>query len=210
MEGIIFPMDSHTHINCSDVEKQFHGGFTGFPQDQWSQQEDLSSFMSELSSNSPQEYNAALGLASNANLAHAPTSPASTDATRVDTPTTSEGSSPLTRDSPLLECGTCHWRPDMGGKRTDKKLRLAVEKHVKRNHQSRDYQCSVCNQSFRNRPDNVKPHVARKHPGMLEKLYPKTAQQDGGPQGEKARASMPITGSQRSPSRGKYVRFQRG
>lgn len=220
MEGMIFPMDSHAHINYSDVEKQFRGEFTGFPQDQWSQQDDLSSFMSDIPSNSPQEYCAALQLTSDANLAHDPSSPASTDATMVDTPTTSAGSSPSTSDSPLLECEICHWRPDMGGKRTDKKLRLAVEKHVKRNHQSRDYQCIVCNQSFRNRPDNVKPHVARKHPGMLEKLYPKTAQQSGGHQYEKARASakpaakrrmsLPLLSSQASSARGRPARLQRG
>ncbi|KAK7698182.1 hypothetical protein SLS64_012752 [Diaporthe eres] len=213
MEGMIFPMGNHTHINYSDVEKQFRGEFTGFPQDQWSQQDDLSSFMPDLPSNSPQEYCAGLEITSDANLAHDPSSPASTDATMVDTPTTSAGSSPSTSDSPVLECGICHWRPDTSVKRSLKKLTAAVEKHITRNHRSKNSQCPICYQVFKNRPDNVKPHVTRKHPERLASLYPTKAVPDDS-QNENPSTPARTTPKKRasqsaSPPGRKHMRFQR-
>lgn len=218
-----FPLDSQNNVNYGDVEKEFHGDFTGFPQDQLIQPEDLSSLFShELPASSPQDSCAALELASEADLSQDLSSPTFTDVTMIDTPLTSEGSSPSTSDSPLLECEECHWRPDnTKGKREFKKLKLAVEKHVKRQHQSGDHECSVCKQPF-SRPDNVKPHIFRKHPTEFEKLYGKTKRKDVGPLGEKARGpavkpaarrrvSMPAAStSQVSPTRGKLVRHSHG
>lgn len=237
IEGMIppsFPVDSHTTINYGDVEKEFPGDFPSLSQDQWAQQEDLSSLMYELSDNSPQEYDSIMELATNASLADDVSSQASTDITMIDTPTTvdtpatSVGPSPTTSDSSsLLECQECKWKPDMKVNRPFKKLRLAVEKHVKRNHQSRDYQCPLCDQVIKKRPDNVKQHVFKKHPEEFDELYPKVAagaQQSGGghTHGDKARApalgkpaarrraSMPLPATQASPTRAKHLRFSRG
>ncbi|KKY34314.1 hypothetical protein UCDDA912_g05719 [Diaporthe ampelina] len=221
MEGMIpcFPDTSNLNITFSDVEKECQGELTSFYQFQWGQQEGSSSFMPCLLVDPAQQAYPGLEVTSSADPAHELYSPASTDVVMIDTPTTSEGSSPTTSDSPLLECEICHWRPDMGGKRPSNKLRLAVEKHVKRNHYSRDYRCRVCNQSFRNRPDNVKPHVRRKHPSKLAELYPETTAQQDGPQpcdkaralakpAARRRASMPTPTSQASPARVKSVRRQ--
>lgn len=220
IEAIIpcLPMNSHTNINFNNVEQGFHGEFTNLPQDQWIQPEEIL-IMPELPGNSPQEYGSIMELASNADLAHDLSSPVSTDATMVDTPATSEGSSPLTSASSLLECQECHWKPDMKANRPFKKLRLAVEKHVKRNHKSRNYQCPFCDQIIQKRPDNVKQHVVKKHPEQADELYPKTAvQQSGGyAQGEKVRApalgkvsTRRLQTSLASPTRAKHPRFSRG
>ncbi|KAG8168724.1 hypothetical protein KVR01_001473 [Diaporthe batatas] len=88
--------------------------------------------------------------------------------------TTIDGqSSPSSPSSPSPHsCPKCKWSPDTtGGNRSPSKLRQAVEKHFKRNHMSQDHLCPACPQSFRNRPDNVKPHVKRKHPEVFMKLY---------------------------------------
>lgn len=235
IEGIIpcFPIDSQTNINFNDVEQGLHGEFTNLPQDQWIQPEEVL-IMPELPGNSPQEYCDIMGLAFSAGLTHDISSPASTDVTMVnspmtaDTPATSVGPSPPTSASSLLECQECQWRPDMKVNRPFKKLRLAVEKHVKRNHQSRDYECPICHQVFKNRPDNVKQHVSKKHPEKVDELYPKAAaaQQNGGGHthvekvrapalgkpGARRRASMPlpVTGTQASPTRARHLRFSRG
>lgn len=52
--------------------------------------------------------------------------------------------------------------------RSIKQRQTAVERHMKRNH---SHHCPICLQSFKNCPDNVKPHVARKHPQLLSTLY---------------------------------------
>lgn len=74
-----------------------------------------------------------------------------------------------------IKCQYCAWQPVRWG-RSVQKLRLAVEKHIKRNHEARDDFCPVCLQGFRNRPDNMKPHIARKHPDVFDSFYPKTTQ----------------------------------
>lgn len=79
---------------------------------------------------------------------------------------------PARDDQVLPECDLCGWTPDRSTARSLKKLRLAVDKHLKRNHATRDYRCPVCGQTFRNRLDNVKPHVKRKHPQIFSQLYP--------------------------------------
>lgn len=78
----------------------------------------------------------------------------------------------------IPECPTCQWRPDRTVLRSIKKEKLAVERHIKRNHKAQNYSCPICPQTFRNRPDNVKPHVARKHPESYHSLYPKKAAHD--------------------------------
>lgn len=143
-------------------------------------------------------------------------SPVSSDVTMVDSPTTSEASPPAV-GSPTPKCKICKWVPDTSVKRSLKKLAAAVEKHITRNHKSRNSQCPICYQVFKNRPDNVKPHVARKHADMLASLYPTKAVLDA-PQHEKpimpARTTLKRrashSASQASPARGKQVRFQRG
>ncbi|KAJ0116788.1 hypothetical protein J7T55_009939 [Diaporthe amygdali] len=52
----------------------------------------------------------------------------------------------------------------------------AIQTHVKRNHECEDYHCPISNKAFKNRPDNVEPHVARKHPEFLTSLYPRGAE----------------------------------
>lgn len=81
---------------------------------------------------------------------------------------------PSTMHEPLVpKCLECGWRPDTkNSKRSLDKLRQAVEKHLKRNHQNREYKCPVCPHSFKNRPDNVKSHIMRKHPERFNQLYP--------------------------------------
>lgn len=74
---------------------------------------------------------------------------------------------------PCLQCSICQWAPDTKVRRSQRKLKMAMEKHMKRNHQSRGYSCPICNQGFRNRPDNVKQHIRRKHPESFDSLYPK-------------------------------------
>lgn len=99
----------------------------------------------------------------------------------METPRIMEGqtwadnsSLPPARDERALpQCAVCGWKPYMGSPaRSLAKLRQAVDKHFKRNHTTRDYRCPVCHQTFRNRLDNVKPHVKRMHPQIFSQLYP--------------------------------------
>ncbi|KAL1853897.1 hypothetical protein Daus18300_011639 [Diaporthe australafricana] len=87
---------------------------------------------------------------------------------------------PAARQTP--ECQYCQWKPEPDF-RSMKKLKQAVQKHIKRNHESQDYHCPVCSQAFKNRPENVKPHVFRKHRLVFDSIYPKTV--DVGHQNEK-------------------------
>lgn len=78
----------------------------------------------------------------------------------------------LSNSQPSPKCRVCGWSPDANaGHRSFAKLRAAVEKHFKRNHQGQDHPCPACPQYFRNRPDNVKPHIRRKHPELFKRLY---------------------------------------
>lgn len=78
----------------------------------------------------------------------------------------------------LPKCVVCTWKPDrphVFSGRIVNQLKATVEKHVKRTH---SYRCPICHQNFINRPDNVKPHVARKHPVWLSFLYPTPMQNE--------------------------------
>lgn len=75
-------------------------------------------------------------------------------------------------DSLVPTCEICQWEPDIRNKRSLDKQQKAVEKHIKRNHRSKDFRCPICNQNFKNRADNVKSHVQRKHPEKFQSLYP--------------------------------------
>lgn len=86
----------------------------------------------------------------------------------TDTPVASKGISGESSDSSMLQCPKCQWTPDCV---TGFRARAAVDKHCKRNHLVQANPCPVCPQNFRNRPDNVKPHVERKHPEVFERLY---------------------------------------
>lgn len=214
-----FHVGSDTSMNYADVEREYQGELTSFLHNQRGELEAFSSFTPESAINPPGDHGITLEVAGSAYPVQDSFLPTPSDAITADSPRTSEESSPVT-NSLVPKCEICQWKPDTSVKKSLKKLAAAVEKHVKRNHQSRDYQCSICHQSFRNRPDNVKPHIARKHPEMLEKLYPKTAQQDSGAQYEmerpsaspaaRRRISMPLLSSQASPGRGNHVSFQRG
>lgn len=209
-----------TNINYSDVQPEFQGEYANFLQNQWIQREGFSSFTPESLINSPAENGIALEVAGSTYPAHDSFSPVSSDVTMGDTPPTGEDSPSAASDISIPKCTICEWKPDTSVRRSVKRLVAAVEKHITRNHRSRNSQCPICYQVFKNRPDNVKPHVVRKHPEMLASLYPTKAVLDG-PQNEKPatparaagprrRASMPQSASVASPSRGKHMRFKRG
>lgn len=213
------PGNGDTKINYSDVENECQGALTSFLQNQWIQVEGFSSFMPDSVINSPGSNGIALEVAGSTYPAPDPFSPSSSEATMVDSPPTSEDSSspPAAADgSAVPKCNICQWKPDTTVKRSFKRLAAAVEKHITRNHRSKDSQCPICYQLFKNRPDNVRPHVVRKHPEMLASLYPTRAVPDGGrPQtgekpGPKRRASMPQSASHASPARGRHLRFKKG
>ncbi|POS80547.1 hypothetical protein DHEL01_v201048 [Diaporthe helianthi] len=87
------------------------------------------------------------------------------------TPNGPAGQPPGSTISP--KCPECGWSPDpKAGRRSLAKLMQAVEKHFKRNHRSKNHRCPACSQVFRNRPDNVKPHVRRSHPEVFRSVYP--------------------------------------
>lgn len=69
-------------------------------------------------------------------------------------------------------CIECGWYPADTGKRTPQKMRQAVQKHYKRNHQSQVYNCEFCPTKIRNRRDNMKDHVRKKHPVEFLRKYP--------------------------------------
>lgn len=215
-----FPFHNNANIPCSAVEKECHmqAELMSLHQFQWGQQEGSSSFVPELPVDPFQQAYPVLELASSPDLAHELSSPPSTDVDMTDTPPTSDNSSPTAVDGSELQCEICQWEPDKRGKRSFDKLRLAVDKHRKRNHLSRDYHCKVCNRSFKNRQDNVKPHVRRAHPNEFPGIYPDTpAQQDGPQSGDKAKAtakpasrrreSVPTPKSKAFPGRGRQVRL---
>ncbi|KAK2615401.1 hypothetical protein N8I77_002160 [Diaporthe amygdali] len=147
----------------------------------YSQRGEFSQFMPEPSLTTPIDalYNGCIVLEApgSAGPASAPSSPIPSDTTMEDSSQTSESPVSPTSDSlRQLKCNMCNWRPEMSAKRSVQRMKQAVQKHIKRNHESQDYHCPICSQPFRNRPDNVKPHVARKHPEKLASLYPKTVQ----------------------------------
>lgn len=209
--------NSDTSTNYSQVERELQDEVRSFL-DQWTQQEEFSWETPESVINSQGAGGFALEVAGSAYPAPDSFSPSSSDVTMADSPPTSEDSPPAAV-SLIPKCKFCQWEPDTSVKRSLKKLAAAVEKHITRNHRSKDSQCPICYQVFKNRPDNVKPHVARKHPERLASLYPTRAVPEG-PQGEKTsalvrtgtrrRASMPQSASLASPTRGKRLPFKRG
>lgn len=148
----------------------------------YSQRGEFSQFMPEpsLTTSVDNLYNSniVLEVTGSAGPASAPSSPIPSDTTMEDSSQTSESPVSPTGDGlRQLKCNMCNWKPDnMSAKRSVQRMKQAVQKHIKRNHESQDYHCPICSQPFRNRPDNVKPHVARKHPEKLASLYPKTVQ----------------------------------
>lgn len=195
-----FELDSNIDVSCSGVEDEYLGDSTSLPQGQWVHQEELPLLKPELQGDSPPQYYTALQSAANAVPSHELPTPASDFAMTGTTPS-SDGASPDSGDSALPQCPwpQCGWTP-VRGKRSAKKLRMAVDKHYKRNHQSRDHYCKICFQCFKNRLDNVKPHVHRKHRDRYAELYPnEAAQQDGGAQGGD---NKPLV----SPARGRQAR----
>lgn len=211
--------NSDTNTNYSHMESGLQDVLAGFlQQDMWVQREEFTWFTPESVINSQGEGGIALEVAGSAYPAPDPFSPSSSDVTMVDS-STSENSSPAA-DSFIPKCKFCQWEPDTSVKRSLKRLAAAVEKHITRNHRSKNSECPICYQVFKNRPDNVKPHVARKHPEKLASLYPTRAVPDH-PQsdktstlavrtGPKRRASMPQSASQAPLTRGKQLRFKRG
>ncbi|ROV96305.1 hypothetical protein VMCG_07668 [Cytospora schulzeri] len=80
-------------------------------------------------------------------------------------------SSPTGHDSQSYQCNDCPWKPEEKG-RTAQRLRQALRKHIKRNHQTEDFQCSICPTIIQKRADNMKDHVRRKHPEQFPHMYP--------------------------------------
>lgn len=153
-------------------------------------------FMAESAINSLEDQGSALELAVDVNM--------------VDSPPSSEDSPPAAGSS-IPKCKFCQWEPDTSVKRSLKRLAAAVEKHITRNHRSKNSQCPICYQVFKNRPDNVKPHVIRKHPEKLPSLYPTKAVLDA-PPNEKPSTLATTTPKRRasqsaSPPVRKHVRF---
>lgn len=182
MEGTIpcLPMVGST--DYGDMAKELQDEVTSFLQE-WNQQGAL---LTDLPMKITQELCAGPVTIAGSETAVDLFSPTLTDMSTADTLVPNATTLHTTIDQPGSPvCRECGWVPDMGANRSFMKLRQAVEKHFKRNHQSKDHQCKVCKQTFRNRPDNVKPHVKRKHPEMLAKLYPKAAAQ-GRSQSDKA------------------------
>lgn len=208
-----------TEMKYSDVQPEFLGEYTSFLQNQWNQRQEFSSFAPESLINSPAENGIALEVAGSTYPAPDSFSPVSSDVAMGDTPPMGGDSPAAASDMSIPKCTICKWEPDTSVRRSLKRLAAAVEKHITRNHRSRDSQCPICYQVFKNRPDNVKPHVARKHPEKLASLYPTKAVLDG-PQdekpatparaGPKRRASMPQSASVASTARGRHMRFKRG
>ncbi|KAG6358855.1 hypothetical protein INS49_012374 [Diaporthe citri] len=210
----LFSAGSDTNMDYDYVQKECQGELTSFLQNQWSQREAFSSFMPESAISSLGEHGIALEVAGSAYPAHDSFSPVSSDVTMAHSPPTSEDSPPAA-DNSIPECKICRWKPDTSVKRSLKRLAAAVEKHITRNHRSKDSQCPICYQVFKNRPDNVKPHVARKHADMLASLYQTKAVLDGPPHekpGTLAKTTSPKRKASQSasPGLGKHVRFQRG
>ncbi|KAL1867709.1 hypothetical protein Daus18300_006265 [Diaporthe australafricana] len=164
VHGVV-PMDGITPslLVASDEPQaeQFQDEYPTILQDQWSQRGEFSQF-SPI--DSPQDDGFVLEVAGS----DVPSSPVPSSST------TSEAAlSPAGGSTP--ECKECQWKPEAGA-RSMKRMKQAVQKHIKRNHESQDYYCPVCYQPFKNRPDNVKPHVFRKHRLVFDSIYPKTVQ----------------------------------
>jgi hypothetical protein len=196
--------DNNSHTNYGDIECEFQNQNTMTLQE-WAQQGYL---VTDLPTDVPQELDSGAEMLFGAEPARVHSPSTSTDACmpRADPLMPSDGNPPPTTGDNLaaVKCQECLWVPDLMGNRSMKKLRQAVEKHFKRNHRSRVYQCPVCSQSFKNRPDNVKPHVLRKHPDRVAALYPRAAApgQDD-PQADKSGVTAP------KPSTGRNGRVSR-
>lgn len=78
----------------------------------------------------------------------------------------------ITDELAVPHCPECKWKPDTTSSEwSSKTLRQAIENHLRRNHISRHYRCKICNESFKNGLDDVKPHVIRNHPMFVNKVY---------------------------------------
>ncbi|ROV96409.1 hypothetical protein VSDG_05406 [Cytospora chrysosperma] len=80
--------------------------------------------------------------------------------------------SPKKEDSQGLYCTTCGWEPETQKGRPIQKRKQAVQKHIKRNHKTGNFTCEICKITIKNRRDNLKDHVKRKHPDQFPDLYP--------------------------------------
>lgn len=145
----------------AELQGQFQGDFQKLLHDYWSQRGEFSQY-------SPMDSPKDDGFFMEVAGSDAPTSPGPSSSTTSEAPL-----SPAHSSTP--ECKQCEWKPE-AGVRSMKRMKQAVQKHIKRNHESRDYKCPVCDQPFKNRPDNVKPHVFRKHRLLFDSIYPKTVQ----------------------------------
>lgn len=167
MEGAMscLPLDSGTNVDFAGM-KELQGKVINCIEE-WTQHQSL---FFDLPRSLPQDHYVNMEITAAAYPALDLVSPTYTDLSMSDTLVASEGISPTT-NSQTPKCPDCEWAPDMGGNRSFMKLKQAVEKHLKRNHRSENYKCPFCSQSFKNRPDNVKPHIRRKHPEEFSKRY---------------------------------------
>lgn len=167
LEGAMscMPLDSDTNVDFVGM-KELQGKVINCIEE-WTQHQSL---FFDLPRELPQQHYINMHITAAPNPTHDFISPTYTDLSMSDTLMGSEGTSPTT-NSQAPKCPDCEWGPDMTGNRSLLKLRQAVEKHLKRNHRSENHQCPFCSQSFKNRPDNVKPHIRRKHPEEFSKLY---------------------------------------
>lgn len=238
MQGILpsFPFESNPDVDYPDMLQRFeHQLDDSF---QWRNQRGsiftgLHMGISQERIPGPQVINLTTDF--DADTAPDLTSPAScADMSMAETLVASEGNpsptSPMSTtpidgksSSSSLSCPECNWSPDTTERnRSPSKLQLAVAKHFKRNHQGQNHPCPACPQSFRNRPDNVKPHVKRKHPEVFKKIYgqkkktvaaARAHDQSWSPAGEgRACSNMeaPVGKTAVKKRNGKYARSPRG
>ncbi|KUI61053.1 hypothetical protein VP1G_08224 [Cytospora mali] len=73
-------------------------------------------------------------------------------------------------------CGfeDCDFKPhgEVKDEKSVQKMRQAVQKHIKRFHNSIDYKCPFCQTVIKKRPDNLKDHIRKKHPKRFSSQYP--------------------------------------
>lgn len=168
MEGMTHypPLDNDANVDFTNMEEL--QGIVTNGLEEWTQHQSL--FL-DLPREIPQENYVNMGIAAAADPASDMVSPTSIDIPMTDALLAGEHTSHPT-NSQVLQCKFCQWEPDRMGNRTELELRQAVKKHENRNHyRPKYYQCQFCEQSFKNRPDNVKPHIERKHPEEFAMMY---------------------------------------
>ncbi|KUI72536.1 hypothetical protein VM1G_08464 [Cytospora mali] len=77
-------------------------------------------------------------------------------------------------EKPRCEFEKCPFEPQgrVKDRKSFQKMRSAVQKHMKRFHNSEVYECPFCPAVIKKRPDNLKDHIRKKHPKRFSSQYP--------------------------------------